>query len=102
VPLHVVSQGKRRFAKRLRRNQTSLEDLVWRELRDRRLGIWKFRRQAPIEGYIADFACMAARLIVEVDGPVHMEPEQRLKDAERDAALRRLGFRVLRFKASLC
>jgi very-short-patch-repair endonuclease len=97
MPEHVVPVHKRSFAKQLRRHQSAPEDLLWRELRDRRVDGWKFRRQAPIEGYIADFVCFEARLIVEVDGPVHRQPEQRLKDAERDAVLRRHGFSILRF-----
>jgi very-short-patch-repair endonuclease len=99
MPEHVVPAHKRSFAKQLRRHQSAAEDLLWRELRDRRLGGWKFRRQVPIEGYIADFVCFEARLIVEVDGPVHRHPEQRLKDAERNAVLRRHGFRVIRFES---
>jgi very-short-patch-repair endonuclease len=70
---------------------------LWHELRAKRLDGWKFKRQVPIEGYVADFACFEARLIVEVDGPLHQRPEQMLKDAERDAVLRRHRFRILRF-----
>jgi very-short-patch-repair endonuclease len=101
VPRHRITTEKRVFAKKLRRGQTSLEDGLWRELRDRRLGGWKFRRQVPIEGYVADFVCFDARLIVEVDGPLHREPEQSLKDVERDAVLAQHGFRTLRFDGEL-
>jgi very-short-patch-repair endonuclease len=101
MPRHRVSAEKRVFARQLRRRQTSAEDLLWRELRDRRLGGWKFRRQVPIEGYIADFTCFDARLIVEVDGPLHAQPEQREKDVIRDATLRRHGFRTLRFDSEI-
>jgi very-short-patch-repair endonuclease len=74
----VVSARIRAFAKDLRSNQTSLEDLVWRELRAKRLDGWKFKRQVPIEGYIVDFACFEAKTVVEVDGPLHSEPGQRM------------------------
>lgn len=99
MPQHIVSPEKRTFAKRLRRSQTAPEILLWRELRDRRLGGWKFRRQIPIEGYVADFVCFEARLIVEVDGPVHARAGQQAKDQQKDAVLRKNGFRVLRFDA---
>jgi very-short-patch-repair endonuclease len=89
----------RSFARRLRRAQTAAEVTLWRELRDRRLDGWKFRRQDPIEGYIADFLCFEARLIVEVDGPLHEEIERKLKDRKRDTILLAHGFRTLRFAA---
>jgi very-short-patch-repair endonuclease len=81
----------------LRSGQTALEQRLWFELRAKRLDGWKFKRQVPIEGYVADFVCFEARLVVEVDGPLHQAPEQRWKDAERDATLRSHGFRTLRF-----
>ena len=96
-----VPSYARSFAKDLRSHQTSIEDLVWRELRAKRLDGWKFKRQAPIEGYIVDFVCFEARAIVEIDGPMHLTPEQRVKDIERDKRLQREGFRILRFDGDL-
>ena len=86
-----------RFAKHLRTGQTALESRLWHELRAKRLDGWKFKRQFPIENYVVDFVCLEARLIVEVDGPLHREPEQRKKDTERDTVLQAEGFRMLRF-----
>jgi very-short-patch-repair endonuclease len=97
MPRHCIPSEQRSFAKGLRKNQTALEDRVWHELRAKRLDGWKFKRQVPIKGYIADFVCFERRLIVEVDGPLHHTPEQRRKDISRDAVLRRCGFRTLRF-----
>src|ERR1700743_1535197 len=82
-----------RAAKRMRRSPAFNERLLWKLLRDRRLSDLKFRRQAPIGPYIADFICYAERLIVEADGPLH-DPE---RDAVRDAWLVSQDFRVLRF-----
>jgi len=62
-------------------------------IRGRRLAGFKFRRQVPIGPYVADFACLRHRLIVEADGPLH-DPGH---DARRDAWLSTRGFRVLRF-----
>ncbi len=78
----------------MRREMTEAEDRLWRELRGRRLDRIKFRRQVPIGPYIADFACLDARLIVELDGTQHAESR---RDTVRDAELERRGFRVLRF-----
>ncbi len=71
------------------------EALLWQELRARRLNGYKFRRQHPINRFIADFCCLEHKLIVEIDGPVHQDQSER--DAERTAALEGFGFRVLRF-----
>ena len=97
MPLHRIPERRRNFAKALRTEQTQLEERLWHELRAKRLDGWKFKRQVPIEGFIVDFVCFEARLIVEMDGPLHGKPEQQAKDAARDAALRGQGFRILRF-----
>lgn len=67
-------------------------------LRGKQLGVW-FRRQVPLGRFVADFAAPAARLVVEVDGGYHAA--QRARDAQRDRALARLGYRVLRLEAAL-
>ncbi len=78
----------------MRHEATEAEGRLWQELRDRRPNKIKFRRQAPIGRFIADFVCVEARLIVEVDGSQHADS---LHDQERDAELKARGFRVLRF-----
>ena len=87
-------------ARRLRREMTLAETILWRGLRDRGIGA-KFRRQVPIGCYVADFVCVAARMIVELDGPPHDEPEQHRHDMHRDAWLRARGWHVLRFSNDL-
>ncbi|MBI3743591.1 MAG: endonuclease domain-containing protein [Chloroflexi bacterium] len=84
------------FARRLRRDQTDAELLLWLHLRDRRLEGHKFRRQRPIGPYVADFVCIEAGLILELDGSQHIQNTGR--DAQRDACLISLGYRVLRFR----
>jgi adenine-specific DNA-methyltransferase len=84
-----------RNARSLRASQTEAESFLWRRLRDRQLGSAKFRRQVPIGPYIADFACYAARLVVELDGGQHADTAA--ADATRTAWLEQRGFRVLRF-----
>lgn len=80
-------------AKALRRNSTDVEGLLWQELRDRRIGGFKFRRQATVGPYVADFLCAEKRLIVELDGGQHSAET----DAHRTAELERLGYRIIRF-----
>ena len=84
----------RQRARAMRKAPTDAERALWYALRDRRLQSLKFRRQAPVGPYIADFLCIAHRLIVEADGGQHAES---LRDAIRDAWLARAGYRVLRF-----
>ena len=74
----------RKFAKSLRREMTDGERLLWKRLRSEQLG-FKFRRQHPLGGYVADFACLAPKLIVEIDGSQHVD--QQAYDAKRDVFL---------------
>ena len=83
------------LARRLRRDQTSTEEKLWRCLRGRRLEGLKFRRQQIIAGYIADFCCIEARLTIEIDGKQHDERED--YDRARTAAISQAGFAELRF-----
>jgi len=82
-------------ARALRRDMTEAERTLWRRLRRQQFMDARFRRQVPIGPYIADFACLKARLIIEIDGSQHVEAAA--YDARRDAFLKREGFKVLRF-----
>jgi len=82
-------------ARLLRTNQTDAERRLWKRLRRRQLDGCRFRRQVPIGAYIVDLACLARRLVVEVDGGQHAE--RRRKDDQRTLWLEGQGFRVLRF-----
>jgi very-short-patch-repair endonuclease len=84
-------------ARRLRQNLTDAERLVWSKLRSRRFADFKFRRQMPLGDYIVDFVCFERRVIIELDGGQHNEPEHRSYDEQRTAWLQSQGFRVLRF-----
>jgi very-short-patch-repair endonuclease len=82
-------------AKELRNNPTDAERILWRHLRLRQLGGYKFRRQQPLGEFIVDFVCLEKRLVVEVDGGQHSSKVA--YDAQRTKWLERQGFRVLRF-----
>jgi very-short-patch-repair endonuclease len=89
------------FARRLRKDLTATEIILWRDLRGGRLDGLKFRRQVPIARFVVDFLCVEHRLVVELDGPPHESIEQKLHDAARDAELRRRGYHVLRIANEL-
>jgi len=89
-----ITTEKRQRAKELRQNMTPEEALLWHELRTNKFAGWHFRRQQVIDGFIVDFYCHAASLIVEVDGGIH--EIQKEQDAERDAHLISRGFCILR------
>jgi len=85
----------KRFARKLRKNMTDTERLLWQHLRNRELGGYKFRRQRPVGPYIVDFVCLEKKLVVEVDGGQHAG--QLELDAKRSDYLKEKGYRVLRF-----
>lgn len=95
------------LARSLRKNQTEAEAKLWYFIRNRKLNGKKFTRQYPIvykvEGtkrysYIADFHCAEKQLIIELDGGIHEQPDQHRHDQAREAVLRELGYKVIRFK----
>jgi len=83
------------FAKELRKNLTPAEKLLWFELRNRKVANCKFRRQHPINIFIADFYCHEKKLIVEIDGEIHSL--QKEYDIGRTAEMENYGIKVLRF-----
>jgi very-short-patch-repair endonuclease len=91
------SPVKHDLARRLRRAQTDVERKLWYALRDRRFHAYRFRRQQPVGAYVVDFICFEHRLIIELDGSQHAEPDQLAHDVTRTRYLESEGFRVLRF-----
>lgn len=85
------------IARGLRKRSTKQEHILWRHLRERQLGGFKFRRQRPLGGYVVDFVCFETRVVVELDGSQHATQEGHMADAIRDAVLTEADFRVLRF-----
>ncbi|WP_086594716.1 endonuclease domain-containing protein [Hymenobacter crusticola] len=83
-------------ARRMRHEPTAAEDKLWQQLRGGQLGV-KFRRQHSIDRYIVDFVCLSHKLIVELDGAGHAEPDQADYDRGRSALLEELGYCILRF-----
>ena len=82
-------------ARRMRKNSTDAERVLWTHLRRRRMGGFRFRQQHPIPPFIADFACPQLRLVIELDGSQH--DLNRRTDEWRSRKLSEAGYRVIRF-----
>jgi very-short-patch-repair endonuclease len=93
----LTAKRLRPLARKLRTNQTSAERTLWRALQRKLLETFRFRRQVPLCGFIADFACLEARLVIEVDGATHSTGAELRRDGAREAALRENGHSILRF-----
>jgi very-short-patch-repair endonuclease len=89
---------QRDFARALRNEPTDPEKRLWHFLRSNKLRGHKFRRQAAIGAYIVDFASFAIKLVIELDGPQHLDPEAVEHDKRRTAWLAARGFHVIRFR----
>jgi very-short-patch-repair endonuclease len=89
------SESAHETARKLRRQQTTAEQILWRHLRARRICNVKFRRQFPIGAYFADFCSIERRLVVEIDGEQHADSSH--DDDVRSSFLGSCGYRVLRF-----
>jgi very-short-patch-repair endonuclease len=93
---HDRSPRLKTFARKLRAQATDAERKLWSLLRGEQLSGLLFRRQHPIGGYIVDFVCLKANLVVELDGGQHSGPAGLARDAQRTRRLEELGLRVLR------
>ena len=86
-----------RAAANLRKNMTVPELILWKKLKDKKIINIKFRRQHPIGIYIVDFYCHELSLVVEIDGEIHNNPENKESDLIRTGELLNLGIKVIRF-----
>lgn len=93
----VTQPGKIAFARKLRKEQTDAERLLWGWLRNQRLEGVRFRRQHPIGEFVADFVALDRRLIIELDGGHHNEDTRAEADGWRQEWLENEGYRVIRF-----
>lgn len=86
------------FRKELREQMTPAEAFLWSQLKARQFEGKRFTRQHSIENFIVDFYCASEKLIIELDGQVHFNPEAQAYDKGRTARLNELGFKVIRFE----
>lgn len=84
-------------AAELRRNMTNAEKLLWQELRSKKILNLTFRRQHPVNMFIADYYCHKARLVIEIDGSIHEIEGSREKDKGREEEFEKFGIKTIRF-----
>jgi very-short-patch-repair endonuclease len=95
IPGQHVTKEKLQRSRELRREMTPAEKILWEELRGSKLGV-RFRRQQVIQGFIVDFYCHKAGLVVEVDGDIH--DLQKEEDERREKVLSEMGLKIVRFR----
>lgn len=81
----------------LRANETKAEKLLWERLNNSQLSGIHFKRQHPVAHYVADFYCHKAKLVIELDGNYHNNPEQKIYDENRTKVFEEFGLTVIRF-----
>ena len=86
-----------KISRKLRKDSTPQEIILWSRLRNRGFNNLKFRRQYPISHYVVDFICFEKKIIIEIDGWHHKEENQERYDCERTKHFKELGFIVIRF-----
>jgi very-short-patch-repair endonuclease len=91
-----LAETKARAAE-LRKNMTTAEKVLWQQLRNRKFGGLKFRRQHPVDIFIIDFYCHERKLAIEVDGEIHNQVDQKEWDENRSFELNEFGIQILRF-----
>ena len=97
--LHMNASGRLyQYARELRADQTSAEEILWQQLRGRKLEGLKFRRQHPLVEFVADFYCHEKRLVIELDGAVHDSENNKDYDQARTNWLGELNIMVIRFR----
>ncbi len=89
--------NRTKLARKLRKNSTKQERILWKILRNSNFSNCKFRRQQPLGNYIVDFLCIEKHLVIELDGGQHNQDENKVYDEERKKYLESRGFKVLRF-----
>ena len=84
------------IAERLRRDMTASEKIIWDRVCKNQLGV-RIRRQHPVWKFIADFYCHEVKLVIEIDGGIHLHPENKEYDISRDIILKEFQIEILRF-----
>lgn len=95
--IHPYNPELKKLARKLRKNMTLGEILLWQEIRDRQLGV-QFHRQIPLYNYIVDFYCHELQMAIEIDGRSHDHPEVAIEDLTRQEELESHGIHFLRFE----
>ena len=97
---HFNKKTEKELRRELRNNATKAEQLLWKHIKGKKLGGYKFRRQYSVDQFIIDFYCPVAKLAIEVDGPTHVNSDIEIYDEERQKHLETFGISFLRIDNS--
>ena len=91
------NKALKRNSRQLRKNMTGAEKALWSKIKGKQLKEYHFYRQKPIGNFIVDFFCPKANIVIELDGGQHYNADGKAKDIQRDAKIKAMGLKVLRF-----
>ena len=91
------NKNLKQYSNELRKEMTDAERIMWKYIRRKQIKNLQFYRQKIIENYIVDFYCPAAKIVIEIDGGQHFEPQAIYRDKLRDERLKSSGLKILRF-----
>jgi very-short-patch-repair endonuclease len=98
MTIHYNKQSEKNNRRKLRKNSTDAEKLLWEKLRGRKLSGLKFRRQYSISRFVLDFYCPKKRFAIELDGGIHNKKEVRIHDENRDGYIKSFGIKIMRIE----
>jgi very-short-patch-repair endonuclease len=97
MTIHYNRKSEKENRRKLRKQMTFCEKIIWNHLREKQLG-YRFLRQYSVDQYIIDFYCPKLKLALEIDGDIHEEPEHKAKDIGRQEYLEQFGIKFIRIK----
>jgi very-short-patch-repair endonuclease len=98
MTIHYNWYSKKRLRRKLRKESTVAEIILWNYLKGKKLNGYKFRRQYSVDYFVIDFYCPKKKLGIELDGKIHDNPDVKNKDENREGFLKEFGIRFLRIK----
>ena len=98
MTIHFNKSSEKTNRRKLRRNSTEAEEILWEHLKDRKLFKMKFRRQYSIDQFVIDFYCPKIKFAIELDGKIHLDKNVKNHDENRDGFLSNFGIKILRIK----
>ena len=98
MTIHYNKTSEKSNRRKLRKNATEAEELLWEYLKDRKFLKLKFKRQYSVDHFVIDFYCSEKKFGIEIDGKIHLKKDIKNHDENRDSFLKDFGIKILRIK----